>query len=153
MTCLELLAACRARHREIQTIEERIRDAREAMTSVSVSGGGFSGHGSGGDRFAAHAARVDALQTRLILARKKLAAEGQAVILLTASMPDSPRRCLRAFYGKAMAPSAIAAEMGCTVGNVHKALASGRALAARIHDGDVEDALPVCYLRGEDQNA
>ena len=146
MTCMELLAACRARHREIRELEDRLRDAREAITGTSPAGGIRSG--GGGDRLAAHAARVDDLETRLIAARRKLAAEQPAVILLTAGMAPAPRHCLRCFYGKGESPARIADKMGCTVSNVHKALAAGRALAARIAEEQVEAALPAAYWAG-----
>ena len=146
MTCIELMAACRARHREIRELEEKIQDARDAMTGMSQASG-IRG-GGGGDRFAAHAARVDELLGRLQAARRKLAAEEPAVILLTADMPAQPRSFLRAFYGRGEAPSAIARANQCTVSNVYKGLAAGRALAAKAGPAAVESALPACYMKG-----
>lgn len=148
MNCMDLLVACRARQRIIRELVDRLQDAREAVTGVSPVGGIRGGGGC--DRFAAHAARVDDLETRLLAARRKLAAEQPAVILLTADMPAAPRRCLRAFYGKAESPSRIAEDMQCTVSNVHKALAAGRALAAGISEDQVDAALPVAYFQKED---
>lgn len=146
MTCLELMAACRARHRQIRELEEKIRDARDAMTGTNQASG-IRG-GGGGDRFAAHAARVDELLTRVQAARRMLAAEEPAVILLTAEMPPAPRAFLRAFYGGGEAPAAIARKNKCTVSNVYKGLAAGRALAAGIGEDKVEDALPIFYRNG-----
>ena len=148
MTCLELLAACRARRRIIRDLEDRLQDAREAITGVSPVGGVRGG--GGGDRFAAHAARVDELETRLIREKRKLAAEHSAAILLTSAMPPAPRRSLRQFYGEGKSPAAIAQAMKCTVSNVYKALAAGRSLAAGIGEDQVDAALPVAYFQKED---
>ena len=149
MTCMELLAACRARRRIIRDLEDRLQDARETITGVSPVGGVRGG--GGGDRLAAHAARVDDLETRLIQEKRRLAAEQQAVILLTGAMSPAPRKSLRQFYGEGKSPAVIARAMKCTVSNVYKALAAGRALAAGIGEDQVEAALPVCYFeRGEE---
>ncbi len=96
---------------------------------------------------AAYAARKDELQRRLKNERKWLAAGRQAVILLTADLPELPRKCLRAFYCYGKSAPKIALEEHYSDSSVYKALAAGRAAMRLIPDGTAEDALPARVRR------
>lgn len=150
MNVLDLLIACRAHGLEKRRLEERMEEMETAMTSLAISQDAPA-HGSGGDRYAAYAARRDAAARRLAQLGRLLAAEGPAVILLSDTLPAVQRRSIREFYVKCESVNHIARAEGYTPSNIYKALHCAREAMAGLPDAAVKDKLPAWYGR-EDQH-
>ena len=146
MTAMDVLAACRRACQECARLSDMIADITDGMTGVKI-GQGMGGGGGPGDKMAAYAARKDELQRRLKTERRWLAAGRQAVILLTANLPELPRKSLRAFYCYGKSAPAIARDEHYSDSSVYKALAAGRAAMRLIPNKDAEDALPARVRR------
>lgn len=147
MTAMDVMAACRRACQECARLEEMISDLDDSAAGVGGMGGGGHGGGTPGDRMAAYMARKDELARRLKAEKRLLAAGRQAVILLTANLPELPRKCLRAFYCYGENAPEIAQEEHYSESSVYKALAAGRAAMRMIPDKDAEEALPVFVRR------
>ncbi len=148
LTAMDVMAACRRACQACARLESMIDDLDDCATGVGGTGGGGTGGGGGaGDRMAAYMARKDELARRLKAEERWLAAGRQAVILLTANLPELPRKCLRAFYCYGENAPEIAQDEHYSASSVYKALAAGRAAMRMIPDKDAEEALPVFVRR------
>ena len=148
---MEVLAACRRACQNTARLESMIDDLDDCATGVGGTGGGTGGSGGAGDRMAAYMARKDELLRRLKNERRWLAAGRQAVILLTGSLPELPRKCLRAFYCYGKNAPEIAQDEHYSDSSVYKALAAGRDAVCGIPDKEVKDALPTCFRQVLDE--
>lgn len=146
MNAVDVLTACRDHGREKTRLEERLEEMEEAMTGLA-SGVGLAVQAAPGDRFAAYAARRDDIERRLKRLGRLLAAEGQAVILLSDSLPDVQRKSLRDFYVRCSSVSKIAAAYGYTPSNIYKAMAEGRRALREIPEDRVAEKLPGWYVK------
>lgn len=151
MTAMDVLAACRRAFQECARLESMIDDLTDNAVGVGGCGSG-GGHGGGtpGDRMAAYMARKDELARRLKAEKRLLAAGRQAVILLTANLPELPRKCLRAFYCYGKNAPEIARDEHYSESSIYKAFAAGRAAMRMIPNRDAENALPVIFREARD---
>lgn len=154
MTMMELLAACRRHGRDADSLADRIEEMEAAATSATMAMGGAGGHAGPSDKYSAYMARKDELERRLKAARRALAAEQMAAILLTGELPDQQRKAIRGYYLNGKSAACIARESGYSVSAVYKAMAEGKAALAALPDSRVEEALPgwyvAKYLYGQD---
>ena len=84
--------------------------------------------GSGGDRFAAHAARVDDLTRRVKAEQKRQRDDKKALAVLCADMEERPRAVILLFYGEGLSASRVAGETGQAQRTVYHHLAQGRSI-------------------------
>lgn len=154
MTMMELLAACRRHGRDADSLADRIEEMEAAATSATMAVGGAGGHAGPSDKYSAYMARKDELERRLKAARRALAAEQMAAILLTGELPDQQRKALRGYYVNGKSAAAIARDSGYSVSSVYKAMAEGKAALAALPEARIEEALPgwyvAKYLYGQD---
>lgn len=144
-----LLAACRARVRDVAVLRDQLDDLEDNMTRLG--GGGLTGvavQHSLGDAFAAYVGRRDDVSRRLMDAQRRLAAEQTAVILLTDDLPREKRELLRSYYCYRAGVTKLSEELHCTISNVYKRLTAAREALAGVTEEDVESKLPGWYTKG-----
>ena len=146
MTAMDVMAACRRACQECARLESMIDELDDGATGVGGFGGGNGGSGAKSDRMAAYMARKDELTRRLKTEKRWLAAGRQAVILLTANLPELPRKCMRGFYCYGKTVPLIARDEHYSESSVYKALAAGREAMRLIPDTEADAALPAFFL-------
>lgn len=145
---MTILRRCRESGTDLSELEERIRQRRDAVTTISVSldrDGGAGGSGTPSDRIAAAAAAVADLEKQAERRRERQAVEIMAVNVLADRLPGVQGRIIYLYYAKALTVRAVAKRVKYTEGYVRKLRREAENQLREVPGEEVDELLPPWY--------
>jgi len=149
MDAMTILKRCRASSAELEELDARIRQRRDAVTMISVSLDRDGGRGPSTDRLADAAAAVADLEKKAERRRERQAVELVAVTALADRLPGVQGRIIFLYYGKAMTVRAAAKRVKYTEGYVRKLRREAEDQLRSVPETEVDELVPPWYLLNE----
>ncbi len=150
MDAIMILKRCREAPQDMRRMAERIRQRREALTSLhppqaDPNGGGRST--GDGDKTLKLLGDIDTMERALEMRRQAEAVEITAACVLLDELPELESKVLHAYYVKREDTPLIAMRMGYQASTVRKAKMNGEKTLETIPEERVRAALPPWYLK------
>ena len=149
---MTILRRCRSSAEEIERLETRIWQRRDAMSSIRSPQpdpiGGSAGTGPV-DKIGKMLGEVDALERRLNQRREEQAAETAACCALLDMLPDLESRVLYGYYVQRQSTAAVARQQKYQEGYVRKVKRRGEEAVVLLTEDRIRALLPRWYLERE----
>lgn len=146
MDAMTVLRRCRASGADLEALDVRIRQRRDAVTTITVSLDRAGGRGPASDRMASAAAEIADMERQQRDRRERQAVELVAVSLLAERLPPVQGQVVYLYYGKAMTLRAVAKRVRYTEGYVRKLRREAEEELRRVPHEEVDELLPAWYV-------
>lgn len=148
MDAMTIFRRCREAGADIEALEMKIRQRRDALTQVTqtldTTGGG---KGPAGDRMAGVVAAIADLDARIRDRRERQAVEIAAACVLMDTLEEKYARVLHLYYVKGLTVRAAARRMKYSEGYVRKLKREAEDAAGALDPETVRASLPDWYTR------
>lgn len=152
MEAITILQRCRMAACDIQRLDQRIQQRREALYSISAPqadpNGGSRSHGEQ-DKTGKLLADIDALEKRREARTQAYAVELASACVLLDKLPELESKVLHAYYVKREKTPGIARRLRYQESYIRKVKRNGESLLREMSEEQVAETLPGWYARGE----
>lgn len=149
MDALTIMTRCRNAAADMEELEGRIRQRRDALESAGGAPGvSASRQGMVRDRMAEAVSAITELEKRLAARRERYAVEIVAASAISESLDQPGGRVAYLYYGKGLNARAIARRMQYSEGYVRQLKRRAEDQLRGISGAQLYDYLPAWYLEG-----
>lgn len=151
MDAMTILIRCRRSNADLAELEEKARQRRDAVTTITAALDREGGRGPATDRIASAAAAVADIETQAERRRERQAVELVAVVQLSDMLPGIQGRIIYLYYGKALTVRAVAKRVKYTEGYVRRLRRIAEDTLRMLPEAQVESLVPQWYIRGTEE--
>lgn len=145
MDAMTILKRCREAPKDLETLEIRIRQRRDALTQVSAAADQGGGRGTPGDRMAAVVAAIADIEQQATERRQRLSVEVAAACVLLDMLDERYSRVLHLYYVKGLTVRLAAKKMKYSEGYLRRLKREAEDAARAIPEDEVRQSAPEWY--------
>ena len=146
MDAMTIFRRCREAKADIEALEMRIRQRRDALTQVTQAiGNEGGGHGSPSDRMGTVVAAIADLSTQVEQRQQRQSVEIAAACVLMDQLDEKYSRVLHLYYVKGLTVRAVAKKLKYSEGYTRKLKRDAEDAAREIGPDAVRESLPEWY--------
>lgn len=146
MTAIAILRRCRAAETDIQRVQQRIQQRRDALTYMSpqikAAGGG---HSAAPDKIASITAEIDALARQIADRERAYCAELEAAARLLDVLPGVESSVLHRYYIRRLSIGAIASSDDRSESHIRRVKRDAEKRMDKVAQEEVNGLLPAWY--------